>query len=141
MPPAKKKTEVPAVETVKLPDEPLEDTPVGVDTGLDNEAAVDPSDVDEAAGEDPSDTDTATDTAGDSGPDDSTTEQATDPVVDPDLVWVAEPCAKCFPNGWPSTEQGAHVNCPHDHPIAFGSGVMITRERALELGFVEKTPE
>lgn len=50
-------------------------------------------------------------------------------------VLVNMPCPKHFPDGWPSQEPGAHANCPHDFGIAFGEHVMISKERALELGF------
>ena len=59
------------------------------------------------------------------------------PVSDSELVQVFEPCFVCYPQGWPVQEEGASANCPHDHAIVYGQAVLITRERALELGFVE----
>lgn len=50
---------------------------------------------------------------------------------------VDEPCRKCFPDGWPAAEADAYVNCGHGFGIRFGDQVEITRERAVELGFVD----
>ena len=59
------------------------------------------------------------------------------PAPDSGLVQVFDPCFVCYPQGWPTREEGAFANCPHEHAIVYGQAVLITRERALELGFVE----
>lgn len=134
MPPAKKKL---SPEDEKLAQEvkdelekpdnaPDDDKDSDADTDKDKKAAEtessqvnddDDDDKDSAAGKD------------ESGESDS----------DPDLVWTDSPCAICFPEGWPAEEEGAHVNCPHGHAIAYGQRVQISKDRALELGFVEHT--
>lgn len=116
MPPVAKKA-VPAkvkpVENVDLPEDvTLPDDDQDTDTDK-NEPEID---------DEPRDSDT-----------DETGAEGTD--SGDELVWVEEPCAVCLPEGWPAQEEGAFVNCSHEHPIIFGQRVQITKERAHELGF------
>jgi hypothetical protein len=58
----------------------------------------------------------------------------------PEVGLIGLPCARCYPNGWPVEELGAWANCSHGHGIRYGEQVEITRERAVELGFLEADP-
>jgi len=102
-----------------------------VKAALDNESDKNASETGEGAAQGDSETDKPTDTE-ETGPSD---DSEADPV---ELVTVSEPCAKCFPAGWPAQEEDVFVNCAHHHAIRFGELVAITKERAKELGFVER---
>lgn len=109
MPPVAKKAAAPKPKAEEPTDEVKSDLP---DDDKDSDT---PQDVDNAP--------------------DNTEGDASVASIEDEGVWVAEPCAKCFPDGWPSTEPGASVNCPHNHALVFGDSVQISKERAEELGF------
>lgn len=61
-----------------------------------------------------------------------------DPDLSDERGFAHAPCLVCFPDGWPVCEEGAFVNCAHDFGIRYGESVEITRERAIELGFLSE---
>lgn len=71
-----------------------------------------------------------------SAPDEPGPGETTDGGEVPQTGMVDLPCRKCFPDGWPTTEPDAFVNCGHGFGIRYGDQVEITRERAVELGFL-----
>lgn len=68
----------------------------------------------------------------------------TDGVMDsiepePDLVAIGEPCPQCYPKGWfEGAVLGARASCGH-LSIVFGEFETMTRERAIELGYVDRS--
>ena len=59
------------------------------------------------------------------------------PDCEPDLVHVAEPCAKCYPEGWfEGAENGVRASCPH-LSIVYGDFIALERSVALELGYTD----
>lgn len=61
-----------------------------------------------------------------------------EPEVEAETGMVDEPCRKCFPDGWPVQEFDAFANCAHGFGIRYGDQIEITRERAIELGFLSE---
>jgi hypothetical protein len=133
MPPVKKKlsaADEKLIEDVKAELDKPADLP---DDEQDDDTDKNSPEIGEGAARDGSEPDDAEDTGKNGARDDSDDDQE-------ELVTVAEPCAKCFPDGWPAQEDGAFVNCAHDHGIRYGELVVITKQRARELGFVEVKP-
>jgi hypothetical protein len=95
-----------------------------------------PPEADEAAGQDGS----LPAIAEGSDPGDEPDDDGEEEFEVPQTGSVDVPCRVCFPDGWPAEEQGAFVNCAHDFGIRYGEQVEITRERAVELGFLEAEP-
>jgi hypothetical protein len=123
MPPAKKA--VPAA--AKPVPEPTPAPPAELDKPADKVEGETPPPADDSAGDGPA----AADSTVDSEPEE---------FVVPETGSVDVPCRVCYPNGWPCPEPDAWVNCAHNFGIRYGAPVEITRERAVELGFLEADP-
>ena len=91
-------------------------------------------DDNETSGETPEDVADAEDAGGED--DESNEAEDGDGEQVAETGMVDEPCRKCFPDGWPAAEADAFVNCGHGFGIRYGDQIEITRERALELGFL-----
>lgn len=111
---------------------PAEDPPAG-----DDPQASPPHPADEPTetgdtGEDLVDSeDTETD---DDDPDDDADDTPPASDATPALVTLTEPCRHCYPRGWPSRVDGAHVSCHHGLSMRYGQGVAVTADEAARYG-------
>lgn len=72
------------------------------------------------------------------GVDAPTVANADDSSKVPATGTVDVPCRKCYPDGWPTKQAGQSASCHHGLSIIYGQQLEISRELAIECGFLEE---